>query len=206
MKKVIGFAMALAIMSVAGSISAAVTYTYSGQGASGRWTDPANWTASDGSTSGYPGVEITDIAVFPKDAGPVAFDFGKTELTIGELNVTSDVTAEITLKNVTMTVASKLIFAVGTSVRLSGSTSLTAGSSSTSDPEINGTFVVDKGCDFTSAPNRYSKVGAQAVFRIAGKMSMPNHVTRTSGAQFILEGGEYYERLCHNKWLIFDEK
>ena len=87
MKKVIGFAMALAIMSVAGSISAAVTYTYSGQGASGRWTDPANWTASDGSTSGYPGVEITDIAVFPKDAGPVAFDFGKTELTIGELNV-----------------------------------------------------------------------------------------------------------------------
>ena len=194
MKKVIGFAMALAIMSVAGSISAAVTYEYSGLGASGSWTDPANWTASDGSTSGYPGVEITDIAVFPKDAGPVAFDFGKTELTIGELNVTSDVTAEITLKNVTMTVASKLIFAVGTSVRLSDSTSLAVGDSSTSDPEINGTFVVDKGCDFTSAPNRYSKVGAQAVIRVAGKVSMPNNVTRTSGAQFILEGGEYYEK------------
>lgn len=197
MKRTIRLVVGTLAGAFATTLSAAVTYTYSGLGSAGNWTDPHNWTASDGTSTGYPGTTETDVAVFAKDAGAVVFDFGGQAMALGELTVNGgsfDVTADITLKNVTMTVASKVFFDVGTSVRLSDGTTLAAGSSPGKDPDFRGSFVIDSGCTYDTAPNKYTLFGEKSVTRIGGRLSigvMP--VTIAAGAQIILEGGEYLE-------------
>ena len=197
MKRTIRIVVGTLAGAFATALSAAVTYTYSGSGSAGNWTDPHNWTASDGTSTGYPGTAETDVAVFAKDAGAVVFDFGGQAMALGELTVnggSSDVTADITLKNVTMTVASKVFFDVGTSVRLSDGTTLAAGSSTVTDPDFRGSFVIDSGCAYVTAPKRYTKFGAKSVTRIGGTLSIDTYpVTIAAGAQIILEGGEYLE-------------
>ena len=197
MKRAIRLVVGTLAGAFATTLSAAITYTYSGSGSAAAWTDPDNWTASDGTTTGYPGTAGTDVAVFAKDAGAVVFDLGGLTMALGELTVnggSSDVTADITLKNVTMTVASKVFFDVGTSVRLSDGTTLAAGSSTVKDPDFRGSFVIDSGCAYVTASNRYTLFGAKSVTRIGGKLSIgPYPVRIAAGAQIILEGGEYHE-------------
>ncbi len=202
MKKQIRMMVAMLVSICAGAVSAAVTYTYSGAGQAGVWTDGANWTASDGTTTGYPGSAATDIAKFPKDAAAVTFDFGGATITFATLEIgeqDSAGTADVTFKNGTMNVTGKAVFGRGTSVRLSEGLSLTTGTDH--NAYFYGTFSVDALCSF-SATGTYTGFGTDIwgnnianltpVIRIAGTFSV-RYLYLNPTTRIILEGGTYEE-------------
>ena len=208
MKKQIRMMVAMLVGMCAWTLCAAVTYTYSGAGQAGVWTDPANWTASDSTTTGYPGSAATDVAQFPKDAAAVMFDFGGATISFATLYIgekdtdgTAVGTADITLKNGTMTISGEAIFGSGTSVRLSEGMVLSAGS--TANPNFCGTFVVDNGCSYTTSGMVYTGFGVDKwgssvdgmvpVIRIAGTFTVA-YININTAAQIILEGGTYVEK------------
>ena len=201
MKKQIRMMVTMLVSMCAWTLCAAVTYTYSGAGQAGVWTDPANWTASDGTTTGYPGSAATDVAQFPKDAAAVTFDLGGATITFATLEIggQDSGTADVTFKNGTMKVTGKAVFGRGTSVRLSEGLSLTTGTEN--NAYFYGTFIVDALCSF-SATGTYTGFGTDVwgnniagltpIIRIGGTFSVRYHYLNLM-TKIILEGGTYEE-------------